>query len=248
MESKFQILSLAVIGAFLAFAYNFRSNLTIMTSPTANTTEPVRSPYESFCKNMVVMHTVLRRGFNSGIKNYESENVQALVGYTRSLLDTLKMHHRQEEEIIFPSIEKALHRKELSDEHESVTAAIGKVEAVLNAATNENKFQAAEYKTAMEDLLKVLEKHLKHEEEELTAENLKKYYEDETYIAELGTRVGKDAMKSVEKTTVLSFILTHLTDDEKLIMFSKVPYFVREYIFPVYTFINYSYWQYSSKL
>ena len=238
---KFVFTATAV--AVIAFLFRPNNRMTV---------EQDESPYETFHQHTTLVHSVLRRGMQQLIKHAPAaaSDTSNFMGYASALLDNLDQHHQQEDDVLFPVLATRFPEeiKHLAEQHVQVEDILSRMRSYcLHVQSNAETYDAEKFASLAAELKSILLPHLEQEERAFPASVLQKAFPSyETELKPVGQQIARRAQKDGSPFTSLSFLLRHMTDDEKMHLFAKVPFVVRDYIFPIFPYVHSGYWAYAT--
>ncbi|KAI8810139.1 hypothetical protein BJ742DRAFT_802284 [Cladochytrium replicatum] len=212
---------------------------------------PASDPFERLHEIVVLTHHVLRRGCRQMVDNastVKDADVQPFVGYSLAFLTTLKEHHDQEETVLFPTLHDSVQVgiDARHEEHVQLAKFMGDFKDYLESVRDGQKtYAASEYLAQLQPVKDLVLPHVTAEEGDLEPENLRKLKVSEETMVKLLADMAA-AGKASDRTVVLAFTIMHLTQDEKTLFWGKVPFVIRDYVFPLYTWWNSSFWKFAS--
>ncbi|KAI9027088.1 hypothetical protein DFJ74DRAFT_662978 [Hyaloraphidium curvatum] len=223
----------------------------LLLRPAPPRAEMSGDAFAHFAGNLALAHKVLRRGVhqmeNNAPKVGEAD-VPAFVGYSLAFLANLKSHHDQEEQIIFPALDKAAPGLAARhEEHGVLAGAMGNLGGYLEGVRDgKEPWDHERFAEVLWRVKKVVLPHVDAEEEDLSPADLKSGGVGPDTMAELNKAMAAHGKSQPNKTVDFAFMIAHLSADERAAFFAKAPYFVREWIFWSYTLWNWSWWRYAT--
>ncbi|KAJ1560039.1 hypothetical protein HK405_008451 [Cladochytrium tenue] len=199
---------------------------------------------------LFLSHEVLRRGCRQAFKhaaNLNPSQASEFAGYCLAFLANLKSHHDQEEEALFPLLKaKAPGLNTRHEEHVVLAEAMGAATRYLEEVRDQpDSWDTAKFEAAMGPVRDVVLPHVTAEEGDINPDKLRAGGVTLDDMAEVMGKMAETGKKQ-DRTTVLAFLLVHLTPSERTAFFGKMPWVVRDYILPVYTLWNYGLWEFAS--
>lgn len=139
---------------------------TLIDVPSTGSTDFHDIP-NTFCIDMALMHNVLLRGLNS---IYEKALVVkpgdeiAFAGYCLTAVDSIHVHHRGEEQILFPHLGKRLDMSENLREHEEFSGPLDAFQQYMKSVFDrQEKFDAEKTRALLRGFGDFMAQHL-HDE------------------------------------------------------------------------------------
>ncbi len=195
----------------------------------------------------------------------KADNLNAFLGYAETCVMLLGDHHRQEDDLVLPKLysdaSAATDKEKLAQQHAGLAQVIEKLAAFLNATRSRPaQWKPEEFLSLLSSLTVFslfiggsdgdkkteLNAHLAAEEATWTDAMLRQNFPHEDDLRQVGRAIGQRAQTERAKTLTVPFFRLHLTADEQLLLWRRVPSFVRSFIFPLYSLRHYSYWQFAS--
>ncbi|KAJ1537581.1 hypothetical protein HK405_014523, partial [Cladochytrium tenue] len=165
-----------------------------------------------------------------------------------SFLNNLKAHHDQEEEALFPLLKPKVPAIDTRhEEHVVLADAMTTARAYLTTVQAEGApaWSASRFTEAFGPVVEVVLPHVTAEEGDVAPGALRAAgIEDDEARAVLAA-MAEEGMKA-DRTTVLAFMLVHLTREERAAFFGKMPWAVHELVMPVYTLPHAGWWRFAA--
>ncbi|KAG0641336.1 hypothetical protein HOY80DRAFT_743710 [Tuber brumale] len=174
----------------------------------------LKDPFIQAATEMALIHNIIIRGMNSiylQAPHVPVEDVQPFIGYCKAWSEFLHSHHKNEETILFPSIEKAAGVPGLMQpnvaQHQQFHDGLAKFDEYINAAVPET-FAGQKLIEILDTFARLLTQHLTDEIPTLTS--LRKYGFEKVPITEIAELEAKHEFGTINKTTALAFMMTAL--------------------------------------